>query len=261
MSKAIKRNKWVIWLDVIFALFTREIRTGFNDKFGISWAVIEPLIFIFILSFIRSLFGGPYTHSMPTFVFMAYGMFLIQTFLTTLNACTTSIKKNKSLFAFRQVKPISAVLAAGMFELLVKVFVMLSILLTMYFMDIEVRIDNPLMLLAYAISLWWLATMLGMLFAVAIMFVPEVGKIKGILTRPLFFMSAVFFSIQDVPREYWPYLDWNPILHAIELSRYSAYTSYGQEGVNPQYFFSFVLTTTFIALACYQTYWRRGINK
>ena len=123
------------------------------------------------------------------------------------------------------------------------------------------RIDNPLMLLAYAISLWWLATMLGMLFAVAIMFVPEVGKIKGILTRPLFFMSAVFFSIQDVPREYWPYLDWNPILHAIELSRYSAYTSYGQEGVNPQYFFSFVLTTTFIALACYQTYWRRGINK
>lgn len=261
MTTVIKRNKWEIWRDVIFALFAREIRTGFNDKFGVGWAVLEPIVFIFILSFARSFIGGALTHSIPTFVFMAYGMLFIQTFLQTLQACTTSVKKNKSLFAFRQVKPISAVLAAGMFELLVKTFVIFGILLAMYFMGIEIRIDNPLMLLIYTISLWWLATMLGMLFALGIMYVPEIQKIQGLFTRPLFFMSAVFFSLQDIPREYWQYLDWNPILHAIELSRYSAYASYGNEGVSSQFFFSVVLTVTFIALACYHSYWRQAISK
>ena len=261
MTTVIKRNKWEIWRDVIFALFTREISTGFNDKFGISWAVIEPIVFIFLLSYGRSFIGGELTHNMPTFVFMAYGILFIQTFLQTLQTCTTSIKKNKTLFAFRQVKPISSVLAAAMFELLVKIFVIIGIFFAMYITGIEIRIDDPIMLAAYTISLWWMATMLGMLFAVAILFVPEIQKVQSLFTRPLFFLSGVFFSLKDIPKEYWPYLDWNPILHAIELSRYSAYASYGQEGVSAIFFFSVVLSITFISLACYHSYWRQALSK
>lgn len=261
MTTVIKRNKWEIWRDVIFALFAREIRTGFNDKLGLSWAVIQPIAFIFILSFIRGKLGGEYTHSIPTFVFMAYGMIFIQTFLQTLSTCTNSIKKNQSLFAFRQVKPISAVIAAGVFELLVKVFVILGIFFVMFMMGIEIKIDDPLMLIVYTVSLWWFASMLGLLFALGIMYVPEVSKIQGLLTRPLFFLSGVFFSVQDVPREFWHYLTWNPILHAVELSRYSAYTTYGHEGVSAFYFFSVLLITTFIALACYHSYWRQAISQ
>ena len=261
MTTVIKRNKWEIWRDVIFALFVREIRTGFNDKLGLSWAVVSPIAFIFMLSFVRDRLGGGLTHSIPTFVFMAYGMIFIQTFLQTLSACSNSIKKNQSLFAFRQVKPISAVLAAGIFELLVKVFVIMGILFVMFLMGIEIKIDDPLMLLIYTVSLWWLATMLGMLFALGIMYIPEVNKIQGLLTRPLFFLSGVFFSIQDIPREYWPYLNWNPILHAIELSRYAAYTSYGNEGVSSKFFFSVLLVTTFITLSCYHSYWRQAISR
>jgi capsular polysaccharide transport system permease protein len=261
MTTVLKRNKWEIWRDVIFALFVREIRTGFNDKLGLSWAIINPIVFIFMLSFIRGRIGGEFTHSMPTFVFMAYGMIFIQTFLQTLSACTNSIKKNQSLFAFRQVKPISAVLAAGIFELLVKVFVILGIFFVMFIMGIEIRIDDPLMLLVYTVSLWWLATAFGMLFALGIMYVPEVNKIQSLLTRPLFFLSGVFFSIQDIPKEYWHYLDWNPILHAVELSRYSAYASYGNEGVSASFYFTVVLITTFITLACYHSYWRQAISQ
>ncbi len=46
MTTIIKRNNWAIWRDVIFALFVREIRTSFNDKLGIAWAVISPVAFI-----------------------------------------------------------------------------------------------------------------------------------------------------------------------------------------------------------------------
>ncbi|MFT4790358.1 MAG: capsular polysaccharide transport system permease protein, partial [Paraglaciecola sp.] len=106
MTTVLKRNKWEIWRDVIFALFAREIRTGFNDKFGLSWAVLGPVAFIFALSFVRGRLGGDETHTLPTFTFMAIGILFIQSFLETLNTSASAIKKNKSLFAFRQVQPI-----------------------------------------------------------------------------------------------------------------------------------------------------------
>jgi capsular polysaccharide transport system permease protein len=261
MATALKRSPWTIWKDVIFALFAREIRTGFNDKFGLSWAIVNPAVFIFVLSFVRSKFSGEETHSMPTFAFMAIGIIFIQCFLQTLAASSRSIVKNKALFAFRQVQPISAVFAGAIFELLVSTFVIISIVVLMYFMDIEIQLSNPLLFLCCFALLWIFAFSLGLLFGVVELFVKEISKIRALLTRPLFFISGVFFSLQDFPREYWHFLDWNPILHAIELTRYSVYPTYGQVGVTLSYLAGMVLVFTFLALAVYHVSWKQAISR
>jgi capsular polysaccharide transport system permease protein len=261
MTTIIKRNNWEVWRDVIFALFTREIRTGFSDKLGLSWALINPVAFIFILSFIRSRLAGGDTHGVPTFVFMAYGLIFIQMFLSTLQNCANSFKKNKALFAFRQVQPISAVIAAAIFELLVKIFVVIGIVIIMFFLGIEISVSDPLLMLTCFFSLWWLSVMLGLMFAIFIAYVPEVNKLMNLVTRPLFFVSGVFFALQDFPREYWHYLNWNPILHAIELTRYAAYPAYGNEGVNLQFLLMVTLIITFFSLAIYYTNWRQAISR
>ncbi|MEI8641058.1 hypothetical protein P4S68_07875 [Pseudoalteromonas sp. Hal099] len=95
MTTVLKRNNWAIWRDVIFALFVREIRTGFNDRLGLAWAIFQPLSFIFLLSFLRGRMDGGDTHTVPTFEFMMYGMLLIQLFLETLANCSGAIKKIK----------------------------------------------------------------------------------------------------------------------------------------------------------------------
>ncbi|MDO6691946.1 ABC transporter permease [Aliiglaciecola sp. 3_MG-2023] len=261
MTTVIKRNKWEIWRDVIFALFAREIRTGFNDKFGLSWAVVNPIAFIFVLSFIRGRIAGGDTHGVPTFVFMAYGLVFIQMFLQTFNNCSGAIKKNKALFAFRQVQPISAVIATAMFEVLVKIFVILGIFIVMYFLKMEIKIANPLLMIFCIFVLWWFAVVLGLAVGILILYVPEVNKLVGLATRPLFFISGTFFSLQDIPKEYWSYLDWNPILHAIELARYAAYTEYGTEGVSFSYVAGTVLVTTFLSLSVYYSRWRQAISR
>jgi capsular polysaccharide transport system permease protein len=92
-------------------------------------------------------------------------------------------------------------------------------------------------------------------------YVPEVSKIQSVLTRPLFFISGVFFSMQDVPREYWHYLDWNPILHAIELSRHAAYSTYSSEAVSEFYLFGSALVFTFFALSVYHISWKQAISR
>jgi capsular polysaccharide transport system permease protein len=261
MTTVIKRNKWEIWRDVIFALFAREIRTGFSDKLGISWSVLSPIAFILVLSFIRGRMDGGATHTVPTFVFMAYGLMLIQMFLQTFQSCSSAIKKNKSLFAFRQVQPISAVLASGLFEVLVKIFVFIGIYIFMYFMRIEIVVDNPLLLIAAFVQVWILALILGLLFGILSLYVPELSKIQSLLTRPLFFISGTFFSLQDIPREYWWLLDWNPILHAIELSRYAAYTSYQDQGVSFGFLNIVVLCLSFVSLSIYYNQWRQAISR
>ncbi|WP_282167903.1 ABC transporter permease [Shewanella japonica] len=261
MASIIKRNNWQVWKDVIFALFVREIRTGFNDKFGIAWAVVNPVAFIFILSFIRGRMDGGETHTIPTFTFIAIGFMLIQFFLEVLGGAASSIKKNKALFAFRQVQPISSMIASALFQLIVKIFVFICIGIIMYFLGMEVRIDNPIAFLVNIVLLWSIALSIGCLFALGICYVQETAKIQTILTRPLFFISGVFFSLQDIPKEYWHYFDWNPILHAIELTRYAVYQSYGNSAVSELYLSMFALISVFIALSCYFITWKQAISR
>jgi capsular polysaccharide transport system permease protein len=261
MTTVLKRNKWEIWRDVIFALFVREIRTGFNDKFGIAWAVVQPVAFIFLLSFLRGRIGGAETHTIPTFTFMAIGILLIQSFLLTMGGSAGAIRKNKSLFAFRQVQPISAVIAGALFELLSKAFVVIGIIIIMYFMGMDLHIATPLLLLACFLLLWIFAVALGLLFGIAELFISEIGKVRQLITRPMFFISGVFFSLQDIPREYWYLLDWNPVLHAIELTRYAVYSTYGSEGVSLQYLSGTVLVFSFFSLAVYHVTWKQAISR
>lgn len=261
MTTLVKRGPWTIWKDVIFALFAREIRTGFNDKFGVSWAVINPVLFIFILSFLRSMLSGGDTHTIPTFTFMAIGILFIQSFLQTLNASAVSIRKTKALFAFRQVQPISATIAAGLFELMIKTFALMGILLLMYIMGLEIQVGNSILLVACFVLLWLYAVALGLFFGIAELFIGEVRKVRDMASRPLFFISGSFFSLQDMPKEYWKYLDWNPILHAIELARYSAYPTYGHEGVSLGYLGMSTLFTVALSLGLYQAFWRQAISR
>lgn len=256
-----KRKAWQIWKDVIFALFVREIRVGFNDKFGLSWALINPLLFIFVLSFGRSFIAGSDTHTLPTFHFMAIGILYIQSFLNILQATAASINKNKALYAFRQVQPISAVIAAAIFEFLVKFFVLVLLLIVMFIFKMELFLDNGLMFIACFVLLVVLGFSLGLAFGIAELYITEIRKVRELMTRPMFFISGTFFSLQDIPPEYWYLLNWNPVLHAIELSRYATLTTYGDAGVSLSFLFIVVFTILFLSLSYYYAFWKQAISR
>jgi capsular polysaccharide transport system permease protein len=261
VAKALSRNLSKIWLDVIYAIFLREVKSNSSDKFGIAWSVISPVAFIFMLSFIRSKINGDDTHGIPTFFFMAYGMILIQFFIGLVNSTSIVIKKHKPLYAFRQVQPISSILAVTLFECLVKAFVILIIGMICFIMQFDIYIIDPLSVLFNLFKLTVFSMSIGVIFSLAACYVPEVDKVRGLIMRPMFFISAVFFSLQDVPPEYWPYLTWNPVLHAIELTRYAVYPEYGDAGVSDFYLNVFTLTSLGVALACYHISWKQAISR
>jgi capsular polysaccharide transport system permease protein len=102
---------------------------------------------------------------------------------------------------------------------------------------------------------------MGLLFGIAELFISEIKKLRSLMTRPLFFISAVFFSLQDFPKEYWHYFTWNPIIHAIELMRYSVYSTYGDAGVSLSYLAGIVFVFCFFSLAVYHVFWKQAISR
>ncbi|QOL24407.1 ABC transporter permease [Thalassotalea sp. LPB0316] len=261
MASVQRRNNFQIWCDVVFALFVREIKSQFNDKVGISWAVINPLIFIFFLSYFRSLISGNITHYMPTLVFMIYGMLMVRMFLSVFDSTASAINKNKALFAFRQVQPISTIIATAVFELLTIVFVVIVLMLILYLLNIGIHISDPITILLCIVNVWLLAVGLGLAFAVARAFVPEIEKLRALIQRPLFFMSGIFFSLKDIPKEYWYIFDWNPILHAVELSRDAAYPMFNAQGVSLSYMYLCTLVLVAFSLFAYQACWKRVLSR
>lgn len=261
MARVVKRSLLKVWGDVIFAIFVREIKSKSQDKFGVAWLVVSPVAFIFMLSYIRGRMDGGETHGVPVFFFMAIGMVLVQFLLGVIGSVSTSIKKNKPLYAFRQVQPISSVLAISGMELLIKVFVVVVIGVIAFYLGMVMQMADPIEFILILLRVWLIATSVGLIFALASCYVPEIDKIRSLAMRPIFFISGIFFSLQDIPREFWPYLTWNPLLHAVELARYAAYPHYGDTGVSYFYLDLCTLTLTFAALVCYQASWKQAISR
>ncbi len=204
--------------------------------------------------------NGAETHSMPTFVFMVYGIVSLTFFLTTLSASSKALQKDKPLYAFRQVVPISSFVASSLFEYIVKIVVILVLVIIMWFIDIDLTLHDPITVIINFTLIWIIAMSLGIIFSISSAFFPEVTKFQQMAQRPMLFISAVFFSLQDIPKEFWPYLEWNPLLHAIELSRQAAYPNFGAVGVSQQYVYLCTLSLLFLALVVYKRYWKQAIS-
>ncbi|MGR5120660.1 ABC transporter permease [Vibrio astriarenae] len=261
MAKVKKRSTLKVWGDVIFAIFLREVKSKNSDKLGVAWSVISPVIFIFFLSFFRGRMSGETVHGIDTFFFMAIGMVLVQFFLGVVGEVARAIKKNKPLYAFRQVQPISSVIAVTGFELLAKLLIIAIIIIVCLFLKFDMQMADPIEVVGNLIRVWLIATSVGVIFSLASCFVPEVDKIRTLAMRPIFFISGIFFSLQDIPKEYWPYLTWNPLLHAVELTRYAAYPVYGDAGVSYFYLDAATIICVFFALVCYHASWKQAISR
>lgn len=255
------RSQLRVWKTVCFALFLRELRSQFNDKLGLAWGFLEPFAFIFGLSFARSFIREGDVHSIPVFVFMLIGLVTIQSFLQPFSKVAASFTKNKPLYAFRQVQPISSLLVSGFVEYSIKFVVILLATLAIYLLNIDMELDNLLLLLFIYHLLWVMTISMSCLFGIATVYIPEVKKVIGVITRPLFFISCIFFSLQDIPTEYWHWFTWNPLVHFVELSRYACYEQYGSKGVSLSFISQFTAIVFFFAVALYHLTWKRLLSR
>lgn len=222
------------------------------------------MAFVLILSAIRSLASGAglfagSVYGVPTPIFFLLGYLPFQLFSTVVTKSVNAVSSNKGLFCYRQVRPIDAVMARALLEVTISFLVTVLLLAGFYWFGFDVEFTSLLNYIVVFITLSILASGLGLVMCVVQFRVPEIKKVLPFAIRPMFFTSGIFFSVNEIPERLRHWLDWNPMLHAIELLRNSLYPSYPSNAVSYFFLSTCALISFFFGLSLYRLDWRNMV--
>lgn len=238
---------------VIYALFLRELKTRFGKfRLGYLWAFLEPVSHMLVLFIILHVLAK---HAMPNIsfsVFLACGLVPYFMFTSISLRSLNAIEANLGLLSYRPVHPVDTLVARALLELVISatVFTLLMIILWLSG-EFIVLSDIPEL-----VAIWGLLGTLGLAVGLIFMVIghefPVVEKIIPLLLRPMYFASAVMYSLTTIPPQYRGLILWNPLVHAFELLRHTVVPTYAVENVSLSYFAFCTLATLFVGLALYK---------
>lgn len=228
-------SPWEIQRRVIFALFVRELGNRFGRyRLGVLWAVAEPLAAVLVLVLIRSVLGRGDIGGINAPLFFASGVIPFFLFNTILMGNMGSVEGSLGMMSFRRVQAIDAILATTLLDVLSSVLVAVLVLLGFRLAGVEYTWNDTLQVAATFACLVVMAFGLALVFAMVAPLVQELKKILPVCTRPLFFISGIFFPAASVPQPARDFLLWNPLLHVVELFRAGLFVeATSQEGSLP----------------------------
>lgn len=232
---------------VILALVLRESRVRHGrSKAGYTWAIVEPVLQITILTILFREFRGGADGSGAEFaLFFATGVLSFNMFRNTAAYIMNSFEANRSLFNYPMVKPLDAVIARLILDLATNILVMIIVLgFQITFLDVPPPEHVPLMALPLAL-LALMALGAGLSLAVIKRFLPSAQNLYHIIMGPAFFVSCIFFSLSSVPTQYRMILWWNPLVHGVEGFRVGYFADYSAPDINLLYLFTWVCCLNF----------------
>lgn len=235
------------------ALFLREIKTRFGKyRLGYLWAILEPAAHLMIL---LAIFGFIMHRTMPDIsfpVFLLNGIIPYFIFSNIAIRSVGAIEANQGLFNYRPIKPIDTIIARALLETVIYVVVYILLMTIVGIYGEQFEIVNFLLLVCTWFLLVILSCGIGLIFMVLGKIFPETEKFLPIFIKPLYFISCIMFPLHAIPKDYWPYLLWNPLVHVVELSRSSVVTGYISQGASISYLALCTLVVFFVGVALYR---------
>jgi len=236
-----------IQIDVIRGLYYRELLIRISKlRFGLIGILIEPILLISIwLLLFGARRGFEPVFSLDLIIFLSVGNIIYQIFASISRRSINSINANEALFYYPRVKPFDTICARALLEINTYGILYLVIVLGYFYFKNIFFIDNlPLILISYLlISI--LSFGLGLILMVAGSRYFFSKEVVNVVFRPLYFISGTLFSLASLPQWIKPWLSWNPLLHAIELSRKGFSELYL---LDPLISFSYLLKSSIIIL-------------
>ena len=238
------------------ALFLRESLTRlFGSRAAWLWLLVEPLFHLTYLAFIFSVVRVRTVGGIDTVVWLVVGLLAYFMFQRTGTQTQNAVGSNSALFAYRQVKPIDPVLVRSLLEACLLVVVAAIIMLGVNLWGIAMWPADPLAVMQAFFGLWLVGLGFGLVTSVVVELQPELGRIVGLIMRPMFLISGVIFPIGAVPLPYREWLMYNPVAHGLEAARlgFAPYYQAVPELSLP-YMYSFALVSIFLGLALHRRY-------
>ena len=211
----------------VHALLMREIKTRFgSNRLGYFWAIAEPVAQAAVLGIIFTLIGRSSISGIPVALFLFTGILPFKVFAKLLTQLSAAVSANKALLAYRQVSAIDPIIARIIIEVATFIVAYTVIFSVMGWLGFEFIPNDILALLMASLLLIIIAIGLGFVLCVAMSYWQDTSKVVAMVMRPMFLISGIFFAAPMIPQQYWSLLTWNPVFHALELSRDAFFVNY-----------------------------------
>lgn len=227
----------------------REMTTRFGrSAMGYLWALIEPVAFIALLSlaFSQIAHSPPVGRSFPLFYATGFIAFSFYNDIASLTG--RSVNVNRPLLNYPAVTALDTVLARLVLQALTGLTVALIV-----FSGIFSAFDDPVQVRPVPLmGVFGLGALLGLgvglvntsLFALS----RGWEAAYGVMSRPILFVSCVFYTFESLPLSVREILWWNPIVHLVGLMRIGFYPVYDGAYVAPLYVLSVALGLILLGL-------------
>ncbi|WP_354686598.1 ABC transporter permease [Cupriavidus necator] len=256
MSRAAVRSDVSIAIAVWKALFLREASARLaTGRAAWLWILLEPAAHIIFLMVLFGVIRHQVMQGANIEVFVLvgiWGFFLVRNIA---QRGMEAISANQALFSYRQVQPVDTVLVRATVEAFLYLVVGAILLTALAMLDIDVRPADPLLVMWAAFLLWAFGLGLGLTFSVVGSLLPELGKVIRLSFTPLYFLSAVMYSVSSLPQGMRSTVLVNPITHGLEAMRSGWFASYrGEAHISLGYLAFWALATVFLGLALHMRY-------
>jgi len=250
-----------IQIRVVHALMLRETKTLFGKHtLGYLWVFINAAFHIGIFWGIRGLMGLTPPHGMSTPVFLLGGFIPFYLFSESITGGMNAIAGNRALLAYPQVFPLDLLLARTLLQGAVYICVMTFFLSLAVILGYRVPLGNPY----YVLLALFLSSLLGFGLGIVVssmnLIWPTTAMIVPMVMRVLFFVSGLFFSVDNAPLLIKDYLFYNPLSHLIELERSGLASGIPSRFVFLPYVLGFTLTALAFGLLL-ERYSRRYLDE
>ena len=229
-----------IWrqIAIVLAIATYDNnRKSTGTSIGAWESIVTPLqIMLFFIamrvgfSYLRGsnrfAAGGSTDMYFNIVVFIATGFSIAFLFRQGAIKALAGLKLRAPLY-YKRIQPLDILLALLVNDFRAISTISLAILGLVWYFTWSFQLDSP----GLAISVYLLTVFMALGFGICLVFLGRLNKwvtriLKRILQRLIIFTSGIFFATFELPSYTRPFVTWNPILHAVELFRYSMNNEY-----------------------------------
>jgi ABC-type polysaccharide/polyol phosphate export permease len=205
---------------LVLALARRDIRSRVGEGgVGYAMSLLAPLAWIAATYLAFSLFGRSSPVYTDTITFIISGLIPYAVFRYVVTAIGRTRSTVRGLLIYPAVAEEHSVAAAALVEFANGLIFFAIVFAANYLLFDRAEMAAPLAFLWGLGLCWGLGASYGYAFSALSRINDRFQQIGQILLRPSFFLSAVFFTANELPNRILDILGWNPLLHAIEIAR------------------------------------------
>ena len=245
----------------IVALILREMAATYGaSPGGYIWAVLQPVGNLALMALGFSLLVRSPGLGTSFLLFYATGFLPFDMYGTMATKINGALTYARALLAYPRMSWIDAILSRFILQILTQTAVFCIVIYGTVLVD-DIHVTLSLVFVLQGLTMAWLLGLgVGLINGVLFGLFPVWKMIWGILSRPLFLASGIFYTFGDLPVSIQNILWWNPLIHVVGLVRKGFYATYEAPYVSLVYGYGVALVLILFGLTFMRSTYTRVLE-